>query len=174
MLPILLSSYTYFMIAERHMANGDEAEAQTALEAGIRQSFEKVTTFAADQGDAGAINFRGATGAAQLSTWNDGITSIISAYVEEVCGSGNAASLWATSSDKMGLIINEYRLALFGNGIEAYNTFRRTDKPEGLQPLLKSANNDFITSFFYPRTEVDNNNNISQKADHTQRVFWDN
>ena len=174
MSPVMLSAYTHFMIAEWHMANGNEADARAFLQSGIEQSFEKVTTFAADQGNAGAVNFRGATGAAQLSTWNDGIASSISAYVEEVCGSGNAASLWATSSDKMGLIINEYRLALFGNGVEAYNTFRRTDKPEGLQPLLKSSNNDFITSFFYPRTEVDNNNNISQKADHTQRVFWDN
>ena len=74
----------------------------------------------------------------------------------------------------MGLLVQEYFLALFGNGVEAYNTFRRTDKPSDLQPLLKTANNDMIQSFFYPRTEVDNNNQLNQKSDHLQKVFWDN
>ena len=169
MSPVMLSAFTHFMIAEWHMVNNNPGLAKQFLLSGIGQSFEKVTTFAADQGNAGAINFRGATGAAELDAWNSGIASSIAAYVAEV------DAMWeAPNSDKMGLIVNEYRLALFGNGVEAYNTFRRTDKPDGLQPLLKSSNNDFILSLFYPRTEVDNNNNISQKADHLVPVFWDN
>ena len=101
------------------------------------------------------------------------IRDSIDAYVDHVAGAG-ASSLWNTSSDKMGLLVQEYLIALFGNGVEAYNTFRRTDKPSDLQPLLKSVNNDMIQSFYYPRTEVDNNNQLNQKATHEVKVFWDN
>jgi len=170
--PILLSSYTHFMIAEWNLANGNTETARQFLASALTESFSKVTGFAAEMGNAAAVEFRsGAT--ANEADFTTGLQANIDAYVDHVAGAG-ASSLWNTSSDKMGLLVQEYLIALFGNGVEAYNTFRRTDKPSDLQPLLKSVNNDMIQSFYYPRTEVDNNNQLNQKATHEVKVFWDN
>ena len=170
--PILLSSYTHFMIAEWNLANGNTETARQFLASGLAESFSKVTGFAAEMGNAAAIEFRSGATASEADFTTD-LQANIDAYIDHVAGSGSS-SLWNTSSDKMSLLVQEYLLALFGNGVEAYNTFRRTDKPSGLQPLLKSSNNDMITSFYYPRTEVDNNNQLTQKATHEVKVFWDN
>ena len=170
--PILLSSYTHFMIAEWNLANGNTETARQFLASGLAESFSKVTGFAAEMGNAAAVEFRSGATASEADFTTD-LQANIDAYIDHVAGSGSS-SLWNTSSDKMSLLVQEYLLALFGNGVEAYNTFRRTDKPSGLQPLLKSSNNDMITSFYYPRTEVDNNNQLTQKATHEVKVFWDN
>ena len=170
--PILLSSYTHFMIAEWSLANGNTETARQFLASALTESFSKVTGFAAEMGNAAAVEFRsGAT--VDEADFTSGLQANIDAYIDYVAGSG-ANSLWNTTSDKMGLLVQEYLIALFGNGVEAYNTFRRTDKPSDLQPLLKTANTDMITSFYYPRTEVDNNNQLTQKASHEVKVFWDN
>jgi hypothetical protein len=170
--PILLSSYTHFMIAEWSLANGDAETARQFLASGLAESFSKVTGFAAEMGAAGAVEFRSGASIDETAFLGS-LTDNINAYIDYVAGTG-ATSLWNTTDDKMGLLVQEYFLALWGNGVEAYNTFRRTDKPTDLQPLLKTANNDMIQSFFYPRTEVDNNNQLTQKGDHLVKVFWDN
>ena len=170
--PILLSSYTHFMIAEWSLANGDAETARQFLASGLAESFSKVTGFAAEMGAAGAVEFRSGASVDETAFLGS-LTDNINAYIDYVAGTG-ATSLWNTTDDKMGLLVQEYFLALWGNGVEAYNTFRRTDKPTDLQPLLKTANNDMIQSFFYPRTEVDNNNQLTQKGDHLVKVFWDN
>lgn len=156
--PIFLSSYTHFMIAEWEQSQGRDGRA--LLEAGIRRSLDKVINFAADSGNAAA-----AAGAPDF-------TADVETYVEHVCGANNASSLWATSTDKMDLIVREYFIALFGNGVEAYNTYRRTGKPANLQQTLNPVPGEFINSFFYPRNEVDNNGNLEQKATHHESVFW--
>ena len=170
--PILLSSYTHFMIAEWNLANGNTETARQFLASGLAESFSKVTGFAAEMGNAAAVEFRSGATANEADFTTD-LQANIDAYIDYVAGT-DSSSLWNTSSDKMGLLVQEYLLALFGNGVEAYNTFRRTDKPSDLQPLLKTSNNDMITSFYYPRTEVDNNNQLTQKATHEVKVFWDN
>lgn len=170
--PILLSSYTHFMIAEWNLVNGNTEVARQFLASGLAESFSKVTGFAAEMGNAAAVEFRSSASISETEFLGS-LQANIDAYIDYVAGTG-ATSLWNTTNDKMGLLVQEYFLALFGNGVEAYNTFRRTDKPSDLQPLLKTANNDMIQSFFYPRTEVDNNNQLNQKSDHLQKVFWDN
>lgn len=170
--PILLSSYTHFMIAEWNLVNGNTEVARQFLASGLAESFSKVTGFAAEMGNAAAVEFRSGASISETEFLGS-LQANIDAYIDYVAGTG-ATSLWNTTNDKMGLLVQEYFLALFGNGVEAYNTFRRTDKPSDLQPLLKTANNDMIQSFFYPRTEVDNNNQLNQKSDHLQKVFWDN
>ena len=157
--PIFLSSYTNFMIAEWEQANSLDARA--SLEKGIRASLTKVTGFAVDSGNANAAS------SAPTNTLDD-----IEAYVELVCGASNVNSLWANSTDKMDLIVSEYFIALFGNGVEAYNTYRRTGKPANLQPTLNPVPGDFINSFYYPRDEVNNNGNVEQKASQNVKVFW--
>ena len=156
--PIFLSSFTHFMIAEWQTQQGIDARA--TLEAGIRLSLDKVINFASDSGNPAA--------AADAPDF----TSDIETYVEHVCGASNAASLWATSTDRMDLIVKEYFIALFGNGVEAYNTYRRTGKPANLQQTLNPIPGEYINSFYYPRNEVNNNSNVEQKATHYESVFW--
>ncbi len=43
----------------------------------------------------------------------------------------------ANADGKLNIIEKEYFKALFGNSVEAYNTFRRTGKPDDGQPLVR-------------------------------------
>lgn len=69
----------------------------------------------------------------------------------------------ANDDERLNIIMTEYQIALFLNGVEAYNSFRRTGKPDDLQPLRSADVNNFIRSFFYPNTSVLNNLNSDQK-----------
>ena len=79
----------------------------------------------------------------------------------------------ASNEDKLEIIVKEYMIALFGNGIEAYNAYRRTGKPY-LQQALIADPGPFMRSFFYPQVFVDQNSVVDQKADQSIPVFWDN
>jgi hypothetical protein len=63
---------------------------------------------------------------------------------------------------------------LFGNGIDAFNTYRRTGKPENLQGGLISNIGKAYRSFTYPSQYVTRNANATQKPDNAVQVFWDN
>jgi Susd and RagB outer membrane lipoprotein len=73
----------------------------------------------------------------------------------------------------MNFIAREYWIAAFGNGVEAYNMYRRTGLPSGMQPTLDPNPGDFPRSWWYPQTYVTLNSNAEQKADLTTKVFWD-
>ncbi len=59
-----------------------------------------------------------------------------------------------------------------GNGHEAYNNLRRTNKPNNIAPALDPAAGTYIWSTFYPSDFVDLNANADQKS-ITEKVFWD-
>jgi hypothetical protein len=64
-------------------------------------------------------------------------------FVATVSGSGGAAA----GTNKLELIIKEYFLAAWGNGIEPYNAYRRTGYPSNFQPTLEhSYANDELRS----------------------------
>ena len=67
----------------------------------------------------------------------------------------------------------EFFTALYGNGIEGYNFYRRTKFPSNLQPNIEPNPGDFINSFFYPANFVNNNSSVPQKSGVTSKVFWD-
>ncbi len=151
--PIMLSSYVDFMLAESALTLNTTGDARTYLEDGIRGSISKVINFAPDQVPAGSAPDAAA----------------IDAYVDEVLADYDAAG---SDDAKLEIIVQEYFIALFGNGIEAYNTYRRTGKPGALQPTLLEASGTFINSFLYPSELVDQNSSVSQKGDQSVRVFW--
>lgn len=94
----------------------------------------------------------------------------IDAYVSTVLGAYDSAS---SEEEKLNIIVKQYFIALFGNGVEAYNTYRRTCNPQNLQPTLITPNSGFIRSFLYPNELVEQNINVDQKPDHRVAVFWD-
>ena len=129
-------------------------DASALLEEGIRQSISKVMNFRSDLANANYI-----------PTSDD-----VDAYVTEIMGRYTAAS----ADGKLNIIEKEYFKALYGNGVEAYNTYRRTGKPDDGQPLVREPVNNYLRSFYYPDDYTLFNLNATQKDDVTTKVFWDN
>jgi hypothetical protein len=80
----------------------------------------------------------------------------------------------ATNAGKLNYIAREYWIASYGNGVEAYNLYRRTGMPTGMQPTLAADPGEFPRSFFYPNNFATLNSTVEQKADLTGKIFWDN
>lgn len=152
--PIMLSSFVQFMLAEAAL-NGADGNAAEHLENGIRQSIAKTLSFG-DRDPAFDSSF--------APTADD-----IEAYVTLVLDNFNGAS----AADKADIIAKEYHIALWGNGVEAYNMYRRTGLPSFMQPTRDQNSGDFPRLMFYPADYVNLNANASQRA-LTEQVFWDN
>ncbi|PIQ47394.1 MAG: SusD/RagB family nutrient-binding outer membrane lipoprotein, partial [Cytophagales bacterium CG12_big_fil_rev_8_21_14_0_65_40_12] len=167
--PVMLASYVDFMRAEAALTLGTTDNARTLLESGIRKSIAKVQGFSSR--DAATftkqINQRGtliSVRDAFVPTAGD-----VDDYVNFVLASYDAAD----QDGKLNIVMKEYYIALWGNGIESYNMYRRTGKPNNMAPALESAPGPFMSSYFYPADYVNRNQNATQKL-ITDRVFWDN
>jgi len=159
--PIWLSSYTYFLKAEAALVLGAGGDAKDWLTKGVNASFSKVAGFPA------AIGYTLPTTDTNLL-----ITPYKqSKYVGIVQGLYDGAS---SDDDKLNVIMKEYYLAAWGDGVEAYNNYRRTGKPDNFQPALGGNAGSFIRSFFYPSVYVTYNKNAAQKSTVDVKVFWDN
>ena len=97
-------------------------------------------------------------------------TAAIQKYVDKVLQLYDAAT---NNDDRLNVIIKEYYLALWGNGVEAYNNYRRTGMPKNLQPNLNPSPGPFLRSLIYPAVFATRNNNVTQKAATNVKVFWD-
>jgi hypothetical protein len=154
--PILMSSFTEFMKAEAALLLGTTGDARAYLESGVRKSIATVMDF-------------GALKDAPPSTFVPSET-VINGYVTAVLNRYDAAS---DNDGKMEVIAREYWIALFGNGVDAYNTYRRTGKPGNLQPGLQASFGAFYRSFTYPSAFINRNSSVSQKPNNSVQVFWD-
>lgn len=153
--PIMLSSYVHFMLAENALINGG-GNAKALLETAVEQSINKVINFRPDLVDEDFVP-------SNLDI-EDYINNVLSLYDS---AQGNDA--------KLEVIIREYWVALFGNGVEMYNTYRRTGKPAELQPTLNATPGPFIRSFLYPNNFISANSIVDQKPGTGVEtpVFWD-
>jgi hypothetical protein len=153
--PIFMSSFTNFMLAEASLTLSTTGDPLEYLEAGIRESITTTMTF-------GASIAKGNSRIPTSIAINDYITAVKDAYTA------------GDDSTKLEIIVQQYFIALWTNGIEAYNTYRRTGKPGKLQPTVKLQDPGvFIRSNWYPQAAETNNSNINQKAGVTIPVFWD-
>ena len=152
--PIMLSSFVQFMLAEAVLTMGANGDAKAFLEAGIRQSISKVMDFGSMDNNADASLFPTA--------------EEVDAYVALVLSNYDAAD----AAGKLDIVIKEYHIALWGNGIEAYNAYRRTGYPSGMQPTKEPNPGEFTRSMFYPADFVNLNATANQKS-VTEQVFWD-
>lgn len=162
--PILMSSFTDFMLAESALTLGTTGDARALLESGLRKSMADVRAFMLASAESSKIT---AFETSNNIVWTDQVNS----YVQAVLSAYDSAT---TSSAKLNVIATEYWFALYGNGIEAYNLYRRTGMPLNLQPALDPNPGPFIRSFYYPTAFVSRNVNAKQKANMTLPVFWDN
>lgn len=168
--PILLSSHVEFIKAEVAIELG-LGDAAASLEAGIRNSMEKVLGF-------------GSLDAATVITPDDPDTmdneevllgsffpsdAEVNGYVTFVMDAFNNE---AGNDGKLNIVMKEQHIASFGNGLEVYNAYRRTGFPNNMQPSLNPNPGSFYRSAFYPGNSVNNNINANQ-AEITRQVFWD-
>lgn len=164
-LPIWNSEFTSFLEAEAAITGvitGGATSARAALNLALRASMAKVTGFPATVGVTPS-----ATYAATSATIENYVSLVLAQYDAAV-----------TDEEKLQIIMKEYYIATWGNGIEAYNNYRLTGYPAGMQPVLTSPNPGFfVRSFFYPSVYV--NRNLNAPAQRTlgstvSKVFWDN
>lgn len=150
--PIFMSWFTDFMKAEILARGGDAAGAKTAMNNGINNSITQIRTFATSKGQV-------------LSPGREPSTT---AYLAAV------SALYDNAANKLDVIGKEFYISCWGNGIEAYNNYRRTSAPRDLQPTLQTNPGPFYRSYVYPATYVNLNDNASQKDfNATNKVFWD-
>jgi hypothetical protein len=152
--PILLSSSVHFWEAEIALASGDAESAKTHMIAGLSDSVAKVIEFGAND----------STGDLSATPTVDDVSlhanTIASAFDADAAGGWNVLG-------------QEFFVSLYGNGIDAYNFYRRTGYPNNLQPNLEPDPGAYIRSLWYPSNFVNTNSSVNQKPDVEQPVFWD-
>jgi hypothetical protein len=152
-LPIFMSFYTDFMKAEWALRkNNDVAGAKTLLATAIGNSVTQVRNFATSKGQ----------------TLTAGLEPSVSAYQSAV------ATKYDAATTPMNVVGREFYMACFGNGIEAYNLYRRTGAPINMQPTRVPNPGNFYHSYVYPAVYVNLNSSADQKdLDATNIVFWE-
>ncbi|HLO43014.1 MAG TPA: SusD/RagB family nutrient-binding outer membrane lipoprotein [Leadbetterella sp.] len=160
--PMMLPAFVDFMLAEAAITLGTAGDPKALITSGITKSINFVRSWSLTTNQAAKINaFESAT------TFEANRTK----YLAAIAAKYDAAT---TETAKMNLLGREYWIALYGNGVEAYNLYRRTGQPSGMQPGLNPAVGNFPRSFIYPSVYVNTNSNAKQKADFKVKVFWDN
>ena len=159
--PIWLSSYTNFLKAEAALVLSTPGDPQALTIAGVDASFNKVSGFA------GTIGYKIPTSDTTMLITATNQAKYETAVANLYTGASGTAA-------KLNVIETEYYLAAWGNGLETYNTYRRTGCPNNLQPTLEPSPGFFIRSFFYASVYANYNKNAVQKTATNVKVFWDN
>lgn len=158
-LPIMLSPFVTFMRAEAALTLQTEADPRALLLQAVEESMMSVHAYALDFG---AVIPDEYSLVADSSTIDD--------YLEAI---GEAYDAAGDEDGRLEVIGSEYYKALWLNGLEAYNLYRRTGTPNDLQPTRTPSSGDFPRTVLYPNDPVTLNTNIKQHPLTTQ-VFWDN
>ena len=151
---IMMSNFVKFMLAESALTLGTTGDPKQLLLEGVEESINRVMTFAAGYDDPAYIP--------DTSDISDYLATVEALY-------DNAAD----DTERLEIIVKEYYIALWGNGVEGYNLVKRTTMPSNLQPALIASPGLFPRTFNYPAVCVNLNSSISQKP-HDVQVFWDN
>lgn len=148
--PILNSAMVSFWLAELSYVGGDLPTAKSHMLDGLDASMLKVTS--------------------SYDSDNANEATVIASHRATIESAFDAA---ASNSDKMDVIAEQFLLASYGNGSEAYNFYRRTGFPTTLQPNIEPNPGGFIRSFYYPANFAANNSNVEQKSGVDVQIFWD-
>jgi Starch-binding associating with outer membrane/Susd and RagB outer membrane lipoprotein len=155
-MPIMMSSFVQFLKAEAILKiPGVLGDAKAELLGAITKSIDRVTT---------PIDNYPVLTTAILSN----ISNKKTAYLNFI----SAEYTSGTVDEKLEIIIKEYYLASWGNGLESYNNYRRTGYPSNLQPTLELNSGSFYYTAFYPQDASSSNPNTPPSL-RTRKVFWD-
>jgi hypothetical protein len=148
---IFMSWFTDFMKAEMVLSGMITGDAKALMISGVNKSINRTRSFA---------NSLGLTLPAGLEP-------------SPITYTATLGGKYDVSTDQKDLVLNEYWKSLWGNGLEAYNMYRRTGSPKNLQVAIAAAPGEFVYSMIYPSNFVNLNSSAAQKKDQTTRVFWD-
>jgi hypothetical protein len=143
--PIMLSSWMHFMNAEVVVSTGGDPTTETL------KALEQ------------ALNKTDDLGGPEMSA--EDVNSYIAAFTSDWNAAGSIA-------DKLDMWSTEYFISMTGNGIDAYNSYRRNGYPRDLQPNIEPDPGQFPLSQYYSANYINNNSNASQKTSKSDRVFW--
>jgi hypothetical protein len=129
------------------------------MESGARKSINKVVNFASVIGHPEAIPATRIPDAARINAY---ITKVLNAYDAQT-----------TADGRLNIIMKEYYISLWGNGLDAYNMYRRTNMPNNMQFVLETSPGAYVNSHLYPSVFVNRNLNAQQKSGVGVQVFWD-
>ncbi len=163
--PIWQASFTHFILAEAALTGSYDGDARELLEMGIKLSFDRVTAFESKVDGGEVIATVPVTVTVSDTYSSDSLENDYLSYVMDEYDD-------ADDSGKLGIVAREYMIALWGNGLEAYNLYRRTCLPSDLQPGIDPNPGAFIRSALYPSVYINRNLNAEQKQ-FTDPVFWD-
>ncbi len=177
--PILLASNVDFWRAEIALANGSAGVARNFVRAGMEKSIAKVNGFlgTADPAYDGTLllddtEFDTATGTITNASLSGDLVPTATEIADFV--NSQVGLITDTSDASWNVLSEQLFVNLYGNGIDAYNFYRRTGFPKSLQFNVEEASGNFVRSFFYAASEANTNSNITQKPNVDQQVFWDN
>ncbi|MCA6381394.1 MAG: SusD/RagB family nutrient-binding outer membrane lipoprotein [Cytophagales bacterium] len=175
--PIMMRSFVEFMLAEASLTLGTTGSAVAYFSQGIDDSFADVRDWAvngtynttAGGPEAGTSNAASPTEAATINAFYPAAT-----YTADVANyrASAVAAFNSSTANALNYLAREYWVALVGNGYEAYNLYRRTGRPTGMQPVINPSPGPFPQSFWYPAVYATLNNTARQKVDLTSKVFW--
>lgn len=169
--PIMMRSFVQFMLAEAILVHSVTAPlaAVTYFQNGINFSMTDVRNWAVNgtlgTSNIGAVSGEGATIDAFYPPAN--YTTDVATYVAAATASFNVSAAEALNYNS-----REFWIASFGNGIEAYNMYRRTGRPTGMQPVINPEPTPFPRVVWYPQTAATLNSNITQRTTLSGKVFW--
>ncbi len=172
--PILMASWVDFMRAEAALMAGSGEDAKALLMSGVSKSLKKVQDFSLGIMPQSELDYVVASKPKVVTAKEAFIDNL---DVKDSIYMAKVSELYDNSSDKLDVIMKEYLIAVFGNGVEGYNLYRRTGKPNNIPPVIDPAiakTTKFPRSFLYPSVYVNLNQNATQKADQSVPVFWDN
>ncbi|GAB4044007.1 SusD/RagB family nutrient-binding outer membrane lipoprotein [Spirosoma jeollabukense] len=155
--PFMTNAMAKFILAEAVLTLGTTGDARQLFQDGITASLNSINTISTTSGNS-ATPLAAAT---------------ITAFVANRTAQYDAAD----AAGKLNAVITQKYIAQYGNGMEAYNDYRRTGLP--VLPAPIAPLNTFPLRLSYSVTELSTNANVSDKADQIQTaqqttpVFWD-
>ena len=166
--PLILSSFVDFMRADVALTAGGGDPRALMIEA-VGESIAKVRGFESLVANkmSSPVTQGGVTTTVQAAF---GMSDADIADYEATVG--RLYDEATSDAERRDVIIKEYYIAAFGNGLEAYNMYRKTGLPANMAPPLQEENaGAFPRSMRYANAFVDRNIDVSQKEESVA-VFW--
>ena len=168
--PLILSSFVDFMRADMTFSGGT-GDPRALMVSGVGKSLAKVRGF--ESLVATKMTSPVTVGGIQ-TTVRDAFGMTDTDVTDYEATVGRLYDEATSDAERRDVIIKEYYLAAYGNGLEAYNMYRKTGFPANMQPRLQDGTADdlFPRSLRYANAFVDRNIEVDQKT-QAELVFWD-
>lgn len=165
--PIILSSFVEFWRAEAYFKLNNNALAAQNFTAGVTESIAYVQTFGS----------RDSSADLSLAPSQEEVQEFIDNITADFVGAPNTTSVdaqgYPTTKDKLDILGEQFFVAMYGGGADAFNFIRRTGYPRTIARSIDPNPGPFPRTLLYPSDEVSTNQNVNQRQNNSTQVFWD-